>query len=165
MTRIGVISDTHGYIHPQVETLFANVEHIVHAGDVGGIKVIERLEKIAPLTIVKGNYDNEPDIQDRLLKDPGAAVIFGVQFFLTHRMITISWDQHKHLIANLMADKGFAPQVMVFGHTHFAVCERIRDILFINPGYCGPDEIEGPRTLGIIKIEVESIEGKILKLD
>src|SRR5687768_13089438 len=56
--RVGLISDTHGVVHPRVEELFANMDHIVHAGDVGGEHVLRALRGLAPLTYVDGNNDD-----------------------------------------------------------------------------------------------------------
>ena len=57
--RIGIIADTHGVLHPRVADVFANVDHIVHAGDVGGAHVLRELRKLAPVTYVLGN--NAPE--------------------------------------------------------------------------------------------------------
>jgi hypothetical protein len=57
MTTIGVISDTHGYVDPRVFELFAGVDHILHAGDIGPPGVVLQLERIAPVTAVRGNCD------------------------------------------------------------------------------------------------------------
>src|ERR1700754_4825643 len=56
--RIGLISDTHGLVHPRVPELFANVDHIIHAGDVGGAHVLAALRALAPVTYVDGNNDD-----------------------------------------------------------------------------------------------------------
>ncbi|HAV64105.1 MAG TPA: YfcE family phosphodiesterase, partial [Verrucomicrobiales bacterium] len=55
--RIGVISDTHGYLDPKIPALFQGVEHILHAGDIGYASIILELEQIAPVTAVLGNTD------------------------------------------------------------------------------------------------------------
>ena len=55
--RIGVISDTHAFLDPRVEKLFAGVDHILHAGDVGPHMLLHELEAIAPVTAVVGNTD------------------------------------------------------------------------------------------------------------
>ena len=57
--KIGVISDTHGYLDPRVESLFQGVDHILHAGDIGYASIILELEFIAPVTAVNGNNDAE----------------------------------------------------------------------------------------------------------
>ena len=57
--RIGVISDTHGYLDPAVIALFAGASHIIHAGDVGNPAIIAALETIAPVTAVSGNVEGD----------------------------------------------------------------------------------------------------------
>ena len=55
--RIGVVSDTHGYLNPRVPELLQGVNHILHAGDIGDGGIIEALAQIAPITVVRGNND------------------------------------------------------------------------------------------------------------
>lgn len=56
--RIGIIADTHGVLHPRVQDVFAGVDHILHAGDVGGAHILDALRAIAPVTAVAGNNDD-----------------------------------------------------------------------------------------------------------
>ena len=58
IARIGVISDTHGVLHPAVADVFANVDAILHAGDIGGAHVLDALRRLAPVTSVDGNNDD-----------------------------------------------------------------------------------------------------------
>ncbi len=57
MKRIGLISDTHGYIHPRVFSFFSNCDEIWHAGDIGNIETLDTLQKFKPTTAVYGNID------------------------------------------------------------------------------------------------------------
>lgn len=162
--KIGIIADTHGTMHPAVPRLFDGVERIVHAGDVGGKAILDDLERIAPVIAVRGNYDLEPEIQDRLLPDPSGIDLGGLPALLTHRLIMVEWQTGKHMVARLFA-RGPAPvAAVIFGHTHFPVLERIEGIWFINPGYCGPDPLEGPSTVAVIEVEGEEIRGEIFTL-
>ncbi len=163
-SKIGIIGDTHGVIHERAPEFFRGVDRIIHAGDIGGAAVLDALDAIAPVSAVRGNYDTEPEIQHRIMPDPAALSVGGLQFFLTHRMMTIDWDTHKPLIAQMLIQRGFAPRVFVFGHTHFAVLEEIDGILFVNPGYAGPDQYEGPWTAAVLEIEDGKVEGRIIDL-
>ena len=58
MMRIGLISDTHGYLDPKVEKYFKECDEIWHAGDIGSLQVTDQLKKIAPIRVVYGNIDN-----------------------------------------------------------------------------------------------------------
>ena len=60
MTRIGLISDTHGLLRPEALAFLKGCDHIVHGGDIGGPEVLQRLAAIAPLTAVRGNNDRQP---------------------------------------------------------------------------------------------------------
>ena len=54
---IGVISDTHGLLRPEALAALRGVEHILHAGDVGDIGILDTLREIAPVTAIRGNVD------------------------------------------------------------------------------------------------------------
>jgi hypothetical protein len=56
--RVGIISDTHGVLHARVPEVFAGVDHIIHAGDIGGEEILLALRRIAPVTHVEGNVDD-----------------------------------------------------------------------------------------------------------
>ena len=63
--RLGVISDTHGLLRPQVFDVFSDVDHILHAGDVGPLSILRELERLAPVTAVYGNTDGS-EVRARL---------------------------------------------------------------------------------------------------
>ena len=124
---IGLVSDTHGLLRPEALDALHRVDLIFHAGDVGGYAVLSRLEAIAPTRAVYGNVD-APD-------PPLAAAI---DCDLEGSRIHVS---HGHEIgsptpARLAAR--YASDIIVFGHTHVAVIERVGLSLVINPGAAGP---------------------------
>ncbi|HUT53980.1 MAG TPA: metallophosphoesterase family protein [bacterium] len=164
MARIGIIGDTHGFLPAGVARVFQGVERIIHAGDVGDIAVIRSLERIAPVTGVRGNYDTSPELAQLLLPDPSGIEIAGLPAMLTHRMFTLGWNENKQTIASLMAQGPSPPRLVVFGHTHFSVCEELHGIWFINPGYCGPDPLEGPKSVAVLTIEDDRISARIIPL-
>ncbi len=81
--RIGVISDTHGYLDPAVIGLFAGVSHIIHAGDVGDAAIIAALETVAPVTAVSGNV--EGDGATAALPREASGEAAGVRFVVAHK--------------------------------------------------------------------------------
>jgi len=164
MIRIGVIADTHGCLHPQVAHCFAGVERIIHAGDIGGLSVLSELERIAPVIAVRGNYDLEPELQDRLLPDPSPLELFSVSALLTHRLLSVDWESHRELLAELILSRLPTLDLFIFGHTHFPVLEKIKGLCFVNPGYCGPDRLEGDPTVAVLEIEGREISGRIIRL-
>jgi uncharacterized protein len=55
--KIGIISDTHGLLRPEAERLLADVDHILHGGDIGRPEIVAALRRIAPVTAIRGNVD------------------------------------------------------------------------------------------------------------
>jgi uncharacterized protein len=124
---IGLISDTHGVVRDGVFTALAGVSQILHAGDVGGPAVLDALSGIAPVRAVYGNVDGwNPRLTDRIQIEPG-----GVTVHVSHGHELGSPTPEK-LIARYSAD------VVVYGHTHRALIERIDGRLVVNPGAAGP---------------------------
>ena len=153
--RIGVISDTHNYLDPQIPRLLAGVEHIIHGGDIGLPWVLLELEQIAPVTAVLGNSD-----------DPGlhfqqtAVVQLAGRKFLVHHIVNphASLDPIKVRIARER------PDVVVFGHTHKAFSETIRGTLYFNPGYAGKSRVGLERSVAILNCDEGEIRAEYLKL-
>ena len=141
--KIGVISDTHGFLDPRIPTFFNDVEHILHGGDVGDSRVVLELENIAPVTAVLGNVD-----LGLALKLTEVVELAGKKFLLHHIV------EPRNLGGDLAETIDRArPDVVVFGHTHKPFCEAIENILFLNPGYAGKQRFNLPRTLALLFIE------------
>lgn len=125
---IGLIADTHGLVRPECARAFADVELILHAGDVGGPHVIAALAAIAPVRAVRGNTD-PPDSPD--LELSVELELDGVTVHVSHG--------HELLVptpARLLAR--YRADVIVFGHTHRPLVARRGTRLVINPGAAGP---------------------------
>lgn len=152
--KVGVISDTHGFLDPRVEKFFDGVDHVLHAGDVGYASIIVELGIIAPVTAVLGNCDG--DIGCRLTE----RVEVGRIKFLLHHIVN-----PRALIAPL-AEKIAAekPQVVVFGHTHKKFCETLGGILFFNPGYAGKPKFGAERSVAILHLDGGKIRPEFLAL-
>jgi len=160
--KVGVIADTHGVLPPEVLQIFQGVDRIIHAGDIGGAEVLHRLRQLAPVVAVRGNYDKELD--QHLLPDPSLIDLAGIPTLLTHRLIFFDWDQGKTLLARTLEKFPQQPRLVIFGHTHFPVAESVEGVYFFNPGYCGPDPLEGEPSVGILTIEGGEIRGRIVKV-
>jgi uncharacterized protein len=127
--RIGVVSDTHGYLDPQVLEAFAGVDHIIHAGDVMDAGVLEALAAVAPVTAVSGNMDD-----GKLGKLPRevAGKVGGVRFIVGHK--------RKRLLKRLSQGKieGIGkhdlPELVICGHDHLPAVEWVDGTLFLDPG-------------------------------
>ena len=143
MTTIGVISDTHGYVDPRVIELFAGVDHILHAGDIGPPSVVMQLERIAPVTAVRGNCD----LGDGF-RETEVVVLGGRRFVVRHEVDVRCTDGELDTLLHRSR-----PDVVVFGHTHRPCIERMGSVLLFNPGYGGKQRFSLPRSVGILRCD------------
>lgn len=125
---VGLISDTHGLVRPDVHDALAGVELILHAGDVGGGGILEELALIAPVRAVSGNTDPSgmPGLEDELLVEIG-----GVRIHVSH-----GHEVGRPTPARLL--ERYAADVIVYGHTHRQLITRSGERLVVNPGAAGP---------------------------
>jgi len=141
VTRIGIISDTHGLLRPGVADLFANVDHILHAGDVGGEHVLRGLRELAPVTYVGGNNDDGRDGLDIVRVTLG-----GVRILLTH-ILPKPAKPRAAVIASL---KKRPADAVVFGHSHLPHNEVIHGVTYFNPASAGPKRFRNPVLVGML---------------
>ena len=127
-TIVGLISDTHGLVRPDLVKAFAGVDLILHAGDVGGATVLEALAKIAPTEAVYGNVD---DPHDPALARERTLNLGGVTIHVSHGH-EVGRPNPELMLARYHHD------VVVFGHTHRSVVYRAPPRLCVNPGAAGP---------------------------
>jgi putative phosphoesterase len=137
--RIGVISDTHGLLRPEAIDALAGVEHILHAGDVGGIEILERLRAIAPVTAIRGNVDGFG--QCATLPEIEVVELGGHSFYMLHDLNALDLDP----VAAGMAS-------VIYGHSHQPKKEMRRGVLYFNPGSAGPRRFSLPVSLGFLDI-------------
>lgn len=140
---LGIVSDTHGWLHPALPQVFAGVDLILHAGDVGASELLDQLEQIAPVRAVWGNIDGA-DLRRRLPEHQRFS-LDGVSFWMTHIAGRPGrWQQG--MGAKLRADP---PQVFVCGHSHILQIARVPDLggmLFLNPGAAGQQGLHPVKT-------------------
>ena len=143
--RIGVIADTHGLFDPAIRRHFKGVDHILHAGDIGRLSVIEQLRAIAPVTAISGNVDG---YQESGLPSEIVIELAGLRIAIRH----VLYEGGK------MTKEGRAflerehPDVCIFGHTHRPKVEWFGKTLLFNPGSAGPRRFTLPRGVGMIRI-------------
>jgi putative phosphoesterase len=134
VTVLGILSDTHGYFHPDLPEEMEGVDRILHAGDVGDVSILDGLEAVAPVTAVFGNVDGT-DVRRRAGEHARFSVE-GVDVWMTHIAGRPgAWQQG--MGERLRADP---PDVFVCGHSHILRVERVEamaNMLFVNPGACG----------------------------
>lgn len=143
---IGVISDTHGLVHPGVFKVFQGVDHILHAGDIGSEEVLIELKSLAPVTAIHGNADPY-DIQGRYASQ-ATCTLDGVTFLLHHQAL-----DGKRLIEDVKKKaEDMQAQAVIFGHSHVAFSKVIDGVLFFNPGGGGKKRFSLPRSVGVLRI-------------
>ena len=125
---VGLVSDTHGLVRPEIFTALQGVELILHAGDVGGYSVLVELGAIAPVHAVYGNTDTPGDPN----------LVAAVRLEIDGMSIHVS---HGHEFGSPTAEKllaRYTEDIIVFGHTHKPLIERSGSRLVVNPGAAGP---------------------------
>ena len=158
MIKIGLISDTHNYLDPQVFEYFRDCDEIWHAGDFGTVEIAEKLKKIAPVLGVYGNIDGEDirseyPLHQRFIRD-------GIDFWMTH----IGGIPGRYCIPIREEIENNTPDVFICGHSHVLKVARdqnLEKMLYINPGAAGKQGFQEYRT--VIRFEIDS--GKIQNVE
>lgn len=149
---IGIISDTHGLVRPQVIAALTGAELIIHAGDIGSPDVLKILEAIAPVIAVRGNNDQDP----WAAKIPLTNVVEHQSYFfyVVHEL--------DHLDVDPVASELSA---IIFGHSHRASAERRKGVLYLNPGSAGPRRFTLPVTVARLHITDTGLIPEIIAID
>ena len=154
--KIGVISDTHGRFDEAIPLILDGVNAIIHAGDIGKLEIITRLQKIAPVYAVEGNNDSFGIFPtDRLEQFAGQRVFVRHIFGELHQLR----QRDKRLIEEVQ------PQIVVFGHSHRPYQQKLGTTMLFNPGSAGPRRFTLPRTLGLLFLKPSGVETQIIDLD
>ncbi|MCX6901761.1 MAG: metallophosphoesterase family protein [Verrucomicrobia bacterium] len=157
--KIGLISDTHGHLDPRIAVLFAGVEHILHAGDIGDESLLATLRAVAPVTAVLGNTDR--GLRDQGFRDMERRTLGGKTFLLLHtgRPSDLTEDVRRMIFA------GGKPNMVVFGHTHHPEQIVENGVMFVNPGSASRPRMHRPPTVAIAEIHPDGrLEVRWLKL-
>jgi putative phosphoesterase len=159
-TRIGVVSDTHGYLDPRVLEEFAGVDHIIHAGDVMDIRVLEELAAVAPVTAVAGNMDDGKlgKLPREVAGDAG-----GISYVVGHK--------RKRLLKRLSLGKieGIGkhdlPELVVSGHDHVPAAQWVDGTLYLNPGSASaPHYEDDDPTIAIVERGHAGLDVRFIRL-
>jgi uncharacterized protein len=151
MHTIGVISDTHGLLRPQVLQAFQGVQHIIHAGDAGSSAVIDELRSIAPVTAVRGNVD--AGVWAIEFPETAVAEFDGKYLYVIHNLEHLDFDP---CAADFSA--------VIYGHSHVPAQEIRNGILYFNPGSAGPRRFHLPASAGLLTISGNQISCEIITL-
>ena len=151
---IGLISDTHGLVRPDVHRALAGVSLILHAGDVGGDEILDELALIAPVHAVYGNTDapGDPRLAEALERTIG-----GVTIHVSHGH-EVGRPTPEKLLASYAAD------VIVYGHTHRQLIARADTRLVVNPGAAGPRRFDLVPSVARLTIENGRADVELVEL-
>ena len=155
--KIGLISDSHGHIHDDLEKYLSNCDEIWHAGDIGSIDTLKKLEKFKKIRAVYGNIDDQ-----LIRREIPESLIFNinkVKFLITH----IAGSIPKYNPKTLSLIKDNKPNILICGHSHIlkVVRDTTNDLLFINPGACGKVGFHKKKTIlrfDILKNKIDGLE-------
>ena len=154
MTKIGLLSDTHGHLDPKIFKHFKEVDQIWHAGDIGSLAVIDELRKFKPLKIVHGNIDDHQIRQEA----PKTACFYveDVKVGMIHiagKPGKYVSDAHEFILAE-------RPQIFVCGHSHILLVKNDPkfDMLWLNPGAGGIKGFHQVKTLLRFEIDGKKIQ-------
>jgi uncharacterized protein len=149
---IGVISDTHGLLRQEALVALAEAEHILHAGDIGNIEILDELRKIAPVTAIRGNVD----VYGECAKLPPTEMVElgGRYFYMVHSVHDLDIDP-----------RAAGVSVVVSGHSHKPLIERKGGVMYLNPGSAGPRRFSLPVTVALVTVGNGEVEARIVGLE
>ncbi len=150
--KVGVISDTHGHLSPGAIDALKRADHILHAGDVGDPDVLATLERIAPLSCVRGNMDGGS--WSKRLPFSDMVELAGKVIYLVHDLNTIDIDPVAAGVA-----------VVVSGHTHQSDIRNAKGILYLNPGSASYGRYGSPPSIGWMDLSNGRIRPHIVPLN
>ena len=136
MKKIGILSDTHGILRPEVLDSLAGCDAVLHGGDFGNRKILERLEEIAPVHAVRGNNDKE---WAEFLPDVLKISLFGLRVCMAHKKKDLPKSPDES-------------DLMICGHTHRYEDREEKGVRLINPGSCGPVRLRSEITMAMLEI-------------
>ena len=151
MTRVGLISDTHGLLRPEAVAALRGSDRIIHAGDVGDLSILETLAEIAPVTVVLGNCDSAADL-------PGVAEteVLKIESVLVHVLHDLNLLELDPRVA------GFA--AVISGHTHDPKIAQRNGVLYVNPGSAGRRRFSLPISVGRLTIKDGMVSAERIEL-
>jgi uncharacterized protein len=148
---IGVISDTHGLLRPEALKALEGVELIIHAGDIGDPRILDKLARLAPVYAVRGNTDRGDWAADLPLSR--VVAVGDAHLYVLHELFCLDLDP---------AAAGIA--AVIFGHSHSPHLERNNGVLFLNPGSAGPRRFTLPVSLARITVRGLFLHPELLQL-
>ena len=144
MHTIGILSDTHGLLREEVLAALSGCDAILHGGDINRQEILDRLEEIAPVYVVRGNNDKDWAEHLPLFLDLS---LFGLAIYMTHKKKDLPKDLSRY-------------GLVVYGHSHRYDQKTAGDTLLLNPGSCGPRRFNQEITMALVTVSDDgSIQG------
>jgi len=148
---VGVISDTHGLLRPEAVAALLGSELILHAGDVGDERVLERLRVIAPTIAVRGNVDTGRWAESLPVTE--VVALGELHLYMLHELASLDLDPKS---------AGFA--AVISGHTHRPHAEVRDGILYLNPGSVGPRRFNLPVAMARLRVVGDKLSHEIVEI-
>lgn len=149
--KIGLISDTHGLLRPEALAALQGCDQLIHAGDIGKPEILDVLRELAPLTVVRGNNDQD-DSWAAAIPDNAVLRSAGVGIYVSHTLA----DVPEPLPTDI--------QVVVTGHSHKPLQQWRDGVLYINPGSAGPRRFKLPISVGLLHVDAGTVRGELIAL-
>ncbi|WP_343351233.1 metallophosphoesterase family protein [Pseudomonas sediminis] len=149
--RIGLIADTHNLLRPEALAALQGVDHLIHAGDIGGPHILTELERIAPLSVVRGNNDQEAWADD--IPETLTLRFEDTTLYVLHDLKQLNIDP-----------RALEIDVVIAGHSHKPLHEERNGVLYLNPGSAGPRRFKLPIGVGILHIEDRRVQAELITL-
>ena len=149
--RIGIISDTHGFLSDDAAKALKGVDQILHAGDIDGPEVLNALADIAPVAAVRGNMDHGSWAESLHMAD--LISLDGILIYMVHDLTTLDLDP---VAAGV--------KVVVSGHTHQADIHFKHDVLYLNPGSASHGRYGTASSIAILELSSNRLQPRIILL-
>ena len=149
--KVGVISDTHGLLRPEALDALRGVDLILHAGDVGDASILEKLDRVAPVTAVRGNVDTH----GRCASLPAFeyVTVGGQNLYMLHDVGALDIDPPTAQVS-----------AVIYGHSHKPLVSWRKGVLFFNPGSAGPRRFSLPVSVGLLAVTAQGVEPTLITL-
>ena len=152
MFRVGLISDTHGLLRPAAVDFLRGCQHLVHAGDIGGVAVLQALSAVAPVAAVRGNNDRDGAVAE--LPETATIELGGVRLYVLHDLKELAIEPRAEGV-----------HVVISGHSHKPLVEQRDGVLYVNPGSAGRRRFKLPIAVGELVIDGREVMPRIVELD
>ena len=149
MVKIGIISDTHNLLRPEVLDVLEGCETILDAGDISRQEILDRLGRIAPVYAVRGNNDKEWAEDMPIVLDFD---LHGLRVFMTHKKKDLPQSCAEY-------------DLVVYGHSHRYEEKTEGRTAFLNPGSCGPRRFHQAITMAVLEVDEDSGQFAVRRID